>query len=317
MESRAYAIATGSFVLIIGLLLLAGAYWLTGGGFKGTPYDVTTEESVAGLSPGASVRLRGVEIGQVQSIGFDEQNPRLVRVRIAVNPHVPLMVGTFAREKSLGISGNDYIELNYPDSATSAMQTSERSPARIPMRRSGLSELTDSGDAVLQALTETLHRADALLSPETTMHASRLMAEADTLFARFNAIAADLQPATKRVSTLMAQAQDLVRSAQSTMQDLDGLLVQVKGKVDTLDAIRNGANVASQSVREVERKLVSDSLPRIDGLADRLSRNSDTLEALLRELQDQPQTLIFGAPPAAPGPGEPGFHDTARNTVQK
>lgn len=312
MENRAYAIATGFFVLTLGVLLLAGAYWLSRGTVKGVPYDVMTEESVAGLSPGAQVKLRGVEIGQVKSIGFDSQNRRLVRVRIAVDPRMPLMTGTYAEEQSLGISGNDYIELNYPDSATRPLQTSEGSPARIPMRLSGLAALTESGDRVLRTLNDTLLHVDAVISPENARHISRLMAEADMLFGQFNQIARDVRPAAKRINTLLAQAEALTGTVQTSMKDIDGLVVQVRARVDMLDAIRNNANMAGQAAHDVDRKLVNDTLPRIDALADRLSRNSDALQGVLHELENQPQSLIFGRPPAAPGPGEPGFQDTAQ-----
>jgi phospholipid/cholesterol/gamma-HCH transport system substrate-binding protein len=313
MENRAYAIATGLFVLVLGAALLAGAWWLTGGTFKrGVPYNVTTEESVAGLSPGSSVRLRGVEIGQVDHIDFDPANRRVVRVRITVTPRAPLMVGTFAMQKSMGISGSDYIELNYPDAATRALETSVWSPTRIPMQRSGLSSLTDSGGQLFQTATNTLQRIDAVLTPETTHHIAQLIAHADETVTKFDAMADDLRPAIKRFPALAARADDLLRTTQTTIHDADSLVVQVRARVDTLDAVRDAAHDAGQAVRDIDRALLSDALPRIDTLADRLSRNSDSLDELLHELQDQPQSVIYGLPPRAPGPGERGFHETAQ-----
>jgi phospholipid/cholesterol/gamma-HCH transport system substrate-binding protein len=312
MENRAHAVATGFFILILGAALLAGAYWLTGGTFKGVPYDVTTEQSVAGLSPGSSVRLRGVEIGEVEKIGFDPQNRRVVRVRITVNPHIPLMVGTFAREKSLGISGSDYIELNYPDNASRALETSIWAPTQIPMERAGLGVLTDDTGQLFREFSETLHRVDAILTPENAKRIGELVAHADVAVTRISAIAQDLEPATKRFPVLETRAENLLGSAQTAMGDADSLVVQVRARVDTLDAVRDAAHDAGYAVRDLDRALVNDALPRIDTLADRLTRNSDTLEEVLHELQDQPQSVLFGLPPRTPGPGEPGFHPTAQ-----
>jgi phospholipid/cholesterol/gamma-HCH transport system substrate-binding protein len=229
-----------------------------------------------------------------------------------VNPRAPLMVGTFALQKSLGISGSDYIELNYPDSAAQALQTSVWQPTRIPMQRSGLSSLTDSGGQLFQSATNTLHRIDAVLTPETTHHISQLIAHADETVTKLDAMADDLRPATKRFPALVARAEDLLRTTQSTIKDADTLVVQVRARVDTLDAVRDAAHDAGQAVRDVDRALLNDALPRIDTLADRLSRNSDSLDELLHELQDQPQSVIYGLPPRAPGPGERGFHETAQ-----
>jgi phospholipid/cholesterol/gamma-HCH transport system substrate-binding protein len=73
MESRAHALAAGLFVVLLIALLSLTAAWLGGPHFRGLPYDLITERSVAGLTPGASVRLRGVEVGRVDGIGFDRK----------------------------------------------------------------------------------------------------------------------------------------------------------------------------------------------------------------------------------------------------
>ncbi len=128
MESRAHALAAGLFVLVLLGLLSAAAVWLTGSHFNGLPYDLITEHSVAGLSPGAMVRLRGVAVGRVQGIGFAPEDRRLVRVRVVVDAHDPLMVGTYAMLASQGLSGNEYVELNFP-------RTTRRAYWSLPQRR--------------------------------------------------------------------------------------------------------------------------------------------------------------------------------------
>jgi phospholipid/cholesterol/gamma-HCH transport system substrate-binding protein len=51
-----------------------------------------------------------------------------------------------------------------------------------------------------------------------------------------------------------------------------------------------------------------DVMPRINALLGELARSSRSLDRLLTELNDQPHSLVFGRPAAAPGPGEPGFN---------
>jgi phospholipid/cholesterol/gamma-HCH transport system substrate-binding protein len=48
-------------------------------------------------------------------------------------------------------------------------------------------------------------------------------------------------------------------------------------------------------------------LPRINQLAEELSRASRSLERLAGDLKQQPQSLLFGRRSGTPGPGEPGF----------
>jgi hypothetical protein len=56
-------------------------------------------------------------------------------------------------------------------------------------------------------------------------------------------------------------------------------------------------------VRNVEEALVGSSLPKVDSLLDGLSQNSETLEELLKQIKQQPQSVVFGdrLPPLGPG----------------
>jgi hypothetical protein len=47
--------------------------------------------------------------------------------------------------------------------------------------------------------------------------------------------------------------------------------------------------------------------PRLNELSAELSANSRQLNRLLLQLEQSPQSLIFGASPMTPGPGEAGF----------
>jgi phospholipid/cholesterol/gamma-HCH transport system substrate-binding protein len=53
---------------------------------------------------------------------------------------------------------------------------------------------------------------------------------------------------------------------------------------------------------------VGETLPRLNDLLADLARVSRSLDRLLADLSEQPASLVFGRPPAAPGPGEPGFN---------
>jgi phospholipid/cholesterol/gamma-HCH transport system substrate-binding protein len=312
MESRAYALAAGLFVVLLVALLCAAAVWLGGQRFQGLPYDLITERSVAGLSPGAMVRLRGVEVGRVDSIGFAPEDRRLVRVRIRVDQHVALMVGAYATISAMGLSGSDYVELNYPDDSTHVLVTSSYQPARIPMRPSGLTALTESGDQLLKSFQGTLQRVDAILTPETAQHVSLLLAQLSDTAGQMSKLAHNLEPATRRLDPLVVDVDRAVNSTQATMSDADSLIVQVRARVGALDALRDGARNAGQAILTLQQTLTTQTLPQVEGLTERLSRNSDTLEQLLRQIGDQPQSVIFGLPPATPGPGEPGFQRTKR-----
>lgn len=296
MENRAYALATGVFVLAMCALLIAMVLWMTRGASDGVPYDLISRRSVAGLTRGAPVRLRGVEVGRVESVGFDPANRRQVAVRARISRDALLMQGTWAHLASLGLSGAPYIELGYPDDASIVLHTSEDAPTRIPLTPTGLAQLSDSSDQLMRNMAQTLTRLNTILTPENSQQITELLAQSNAAAARIRTLAEELQPAARGAAGLVAQA-------RGTMEHADELLTAAHAPDGPLEALRGTALGA----RQVEERLLSDTLPAISELSYRLERNSDTLEQLLREVHDRPQSVIFGPAPGAPGPGEPGF----------
>jgi phospholipid/cholesterol/gamma-HCH transport system substrate-binding protein len=312
MENRAYSIATGAFVLVLAVSLFVAAFWLGGGTIRGVPYDLISEASVAGLSTGAPVELRGVEVGEVQSIGFDPSDSHRVRVRVLVDPNVHLMEGTHATISYVGLSGTGYVELDYPDGASHTLETSDATPAEIPMRASGLAQLTEEGGELIKKVTGTVERVNDLLTPETSRNIAQLAARLNDAAASVTVLTRDLQPAAKHLDRVIADADTLLQSIHTGVGHVDALVLSAGAPGGAIDAIREGALSTSRAARDVDKALIYDTLPRIDLLAERLSRTSDSLNQLLQQVQAEPQSLIFGLPRSAPGPGEPGFQQTAR-----
>ena len=307
MENSAHAIATGVFVVLLIGALCGGALWLGGSTIRGEPYDLITEADVAGLSAGATVRLRGIEVGEIRSIDFDPLNPRLVRVRALIKPDVHLMEGTRATIRYLGLSGTGYVELDYPAGASRVLATSTTMPARIPMRDSGFAQLTDSGNELIATFTKTLQRVNGVLTPETSRNISQLIARLNEASASVSVLTRDLEPAARHADSVLVNANALMHSLRSTAQDADTLLVGAGAHGGAIDAVRDGLRQTGTAAHDIDTALVEDTLPRIDALVDQLSRASESLNALLRQTQSEPQSLIFGLPRNTPGPGEPGF----------
>ena len=92
MQSKVNYALVGLFVVLLGSALLSATFWLTLGGETKTydRYRVYFRESVAGLNPKATVRYRGVQVGQVESIRLDRNNPDQVDVVLNVERGTPI-----------------------------------------------------------------------------------------------------------------------------------------------------------------------------------------------------------------------------------
>jgi phospholipid/cholesterol/gamma-HCH transport system substrate-binding protein len=310
MESSAHATATGAFVLTLALLLGAAAYWLGGGTMRGVPYDLITGSSVAGLSTGAPVLLMGVNIGEVQRIGFDPANPHLVEIRALIKPEVHLFEGTRATLSYQGLSGTAYVELEFPEGATRPLRSSQAAPARISLRASGFAQLTDAAHGLIKALNATLGRVNAALTPQTLRNFSQLIRHLNEAAAGANVLMHDFQPAALDADGALKSVNRIMGPLGRTVTDADTLILRTDSPGGALDAIRSGASNTGQAAHVLESALVYQTLPQLDALARRLSRASDSLNQALQQFQSEPQSLIFGLPAPPPGPGEPGFART-------
>jgi phospholipid/cholesterol/gamma-HCH transport system substrate-binding protein len=251
-------------------------------------------------------------VGQVQTIGFDPSDPHLVRVRVLVDPKARVMEGTHGTISYVALAGTAYVELDYPNTATRILRTSASTPAELPLRASGLAELTDSGEKLVQAASETLHRIDAVLTPETTQNISHLVAHLNEASEGITVLARDLQPAARHIDGVVGNLNGLLQSTRTAARDIDSLIVGASAPGGALDAVRESALSTGHAAHDIDRALINEALPRIDTLAESLSRTSDSLTQLVQQVQNQPQSLIFGLPRPIPGPGEPGFQYTER-----
>jgi phospholipid/cholesterol/gamma-HCH transport system substrate-binding protein len=305
MENRAYTVAAGVFVVLLLAMLIGAIVWFNDRGhIHGALYDLITRSSVAGLAVGATVTLRGVQIGQVQSIQFDTDDPATVRVRIAVDPRFVLRKGSYATLDYQGLSGNAYVDLDFPSQEHEVLTSNTGTPARIPLGRSSWATLPDTGEHFLTSFTATLGRMDSILSPENAQHLSRMLVGFSAAAEQITAVARDLRPAAMRFDGLSLHADNTLRAAHKTVVDIDTLVVGVQGRLGALDSVGEGAHQLGLAAEGVEQVLVSDSLPKLDRVLDGLAQNSDALQELLEQLKQRPQSVLFGPALPPPGPGE-------------
>lgn len=308
MENRAYTLGAGLFVLLLLALFVGAILWFNERGHpRGVPYDLVTISSVAGLTVGATVSLRGVQIGRVQAIGFDADEAASIRVRIGVDSKVRLRKGSYATLIYRGLSGNAYVDLDFPSDEREALASSLPTPARIPLRRSSWATLPDTAQQFLTAFTGTLGRVNSVLTPENARQLSHLLVETSAATEKIAEIAGDLRSATRRAGTTVAHADEAARSANKTLQDLDTLVAEVRAHLGVLDEVGEGARQTGLAARGVKQALVLETLPKLNELLQGLSQNSDSLQELLEQLKQQPQSVLFGVRPPSSGPGERGF----------
>jgi phospholipid/cholesterol/gamma-HCH transport system substrate-binding protein len=92
-------------------------------------------------------------------------------------------------------------------------------------------------------------------------------------------------------------------NANRLMTNLDGLALKIDERVETLTRVAKSVEEVGGAARSVN----DETVPRINALVEELHRETKAVDRLINALGEQPQSIVFGAPPGRPGPGEPGF----------
>jgi phospholipid/cholesterol/gamma-HCH transport system substrate-binding protein len=313
MESRAYALITGLFVLGIAGCIVLWAHWLAKTPIARSAYRVIATGPVSGLNPEAQVRYRGMSVGRVTDIDLDKKDPRRILVKIEVNNNIPLTRGTYAQLGMEGITGIAYVHLldDYKDMQPAAKAAD--GVAELPLRPAFFDTISDSAEGAVRDARELMASMNALLTPEnrkriatTLASLERISASLETASARLPATVARAEvwlseenrrlatSSLDRINETAKALPELARETQQLVKDARELAGQV-GKLS------NEAHSTAGSMRE-------DTLPRVNALAESVERGAHRVGRMAVEIDRQPDSLIWGKKPVSrPGPGEKGF----------
>lgn len=309
MENRAHAIIAVTFLLVFSIGAVLVYYWLSGRPDEPLVYEIRTSQSVGGLSAQSEVHFKGLTVGHVARIGFDPQDRSRVVIRLHLRPKTYVTRATYAVVAMQGLTGGSVLELKLGKGSRAPLPTSAEHPARIPLHPSLLASLTRSARKDMRNLEAILASAREILGKDNQAHLAASLKQIDEATRRLVAIEAQLPALVKKLQhsvdashTLVTHADELVRQAQAPVRQAAALEASIQA--------------LAQSSRQLSRKLNTQTLPGVDSLAQSLQRTSRQLDQLLRQLQARPQSLIFGAPPHPPGPGEPGFQADKKEDSQ-
>lgn len=297
MENRAHALVAGIFVIFLSITVVLVAMWFGGHNIQRNSYLVVTKESVSGLNPQSAVHYRGVNIGKVESIEFDPDNLHQILIHISIDENVMLNRTIYAQLGYQGVTGLAYIQLN--DDGID----NERLPldAHIPMRRSLLEEVAGSGQHLLTNVNKLVIKMHRLLNDQNQTQVSEILMNIEKATRNFDGIASHLQPVLESFTELTTESSTLVKRLDQLLGEINIAMANANQKEGIFDSL-------SQSTQEL-----AIAIPELRKVSNNLVRNSNNLDRVLHQLEENPQSLIFGRPPSLPGPGEAGFASPAEH----
>jgi phospholipid/cholesterol/gamma-HCH transport system substrate-binding protein len=306
MENKSHALMAGLFTLALLAAAILAGMWLNRDRIEWVPYQIATRLSIPGLSPQAAVRYRGLEVGKVDDIGFDPQVPGQILVHLSLQPDTPVTQSTFATLGYQGVTGIAYVQLDDDGSKPVRVPSSKTHVARIEMRPSLFDELQTRGLAILKQTEQIADSVNHLLTPQNQAAILDTFDKVGKAATAIEAIPRRMEPALARLPQLALKTEQTLGSLDTLAKNASALTSNLNRMATTLQA-PDGPMVqlgnAAEQVGIVANRIEFETLP----LAGDLRSSLRTLNRTLEGINDRPQSVLFGSPQVAPGPGEVGF----------
>ncbi len=307
METKVNYAVVGCFVLVLGVIFVAGVLWLATGAFqqKVDLYLAWVDESVSGLNLSAPVKYSGVEVGKVREMKLDPNNPQRVRLTFAIARGTPIKEDTIAVLKTQGLTGIAYVELTggSPNSPPLRAKAAGE-PPEIRTKASLSARLENLLTTLIAKLDSTSTSINAIFSDENRVAFKSALADMSTVARTIAARKDDLD------AGIASAARTFENSARVTAE-LGPVIERVGRSADAIKDLGSEASRASASAGQTVEAIGADvkrftveTLPELERLLGEMSVLTTSLRRLSEQTARNPSGLLFGHRPVPSGPGE-------------
>jgi phospholipid/cholesterol/gamma-HCH transport system substrate-binding protein len=312
MESRAYALITGLFVLGVAACIAIWAQWLAKTPQARVAYRVVGTVPVAGLNPEAQVRYRGISVGRVTGITLDANDKRRILVDIEVDPSTPVTRSTYAQLGMEGITGIAYVHLQDSFKDMAPAEKAASGLVEIPLRPAFFDILADGAEGAIADAREVMARLNDLMTPENRRRIGATLGSLEKITANLEVASARVAPALARIEAFLSEENrqlttSSLRGINETANELPQLTRETRELVKDAREMAGQVSRFSREAAAAATSVREETLPRVHSLAEQVERDSQRVGRLALQLDRDPQSAIFGRKPGRPGPGEPGF----------
>ena len=316
MENRAFALATGLFLVGLMLAAVAAGFWLGGSSLERTTYRVVASQPVTGLNLQGQVRYRGISVGRVTGLDLDRNDPRRINIEIEVNSDVPLTRSTYAQLGQEGITGIAYVQLLDDRSDASPLLPAADGVPEITMRISPLDDIFDTVAGLGRDARTLVGNLNTVINKENQAQLAGALASLARTSANMEALSRQLGPTVARLDRnldemLSPENQKLARGSlqgiNDTARELPELAKGMRQVIDETHQLVTQFSRLSAEAHAATGNLRQDTLPRVNALAESMERSADRIGRLATSIEQRPASMVWGRPGGRPGPGEPGF----------
>ena len=297
----------GVVVLFLAAGLLSTGLWLSVG-FNQKEYSLYTvylHEAAAGLSQDAPVKYNGVQIGFVNAIKLNKNNPRQVEIILSIEKDTPITTSTSATLISQGITGVTYVGLSAgsPDLTPLQKMPGEPYPV-IPAKPSLFNQL----DSILKEVSENVNKvgneAQRIFNDENALYIKNTLANLDKISTVIANDRDNINRSLKNVDVFLVNLAKVSKDFPEITKELKVGVAKFNSLATDMRKASNNVSKTMISGKNTIDKISQQTLPPAVLLLQRLNAISANLEKVSNEMRQNPAVVIRGTKPAKHGPGE-------------
>lgn len=264
-----------------------------------------------GLAPGANVLFGGIVAGRITGVHPAQSDPTRIEIAVELKPGIPVNEKSVAKIGSVGLMSEP----------TLLISTGSNAAGRIAPGHTIPSQEAVTLDEIAGRLATVTENANALITQvqgelgDISGDARRLLANLNSVTGQpnqqrvakaldqVNGLLSDQRPKLNRLSdrllALSQHADDLAvklgpvtNDADSTIQNFDGMLTDVRGPLQSDVVELQKTLVEARSVLAGMRVLIKANDYKIDDTIENLRVTTDNLNELTDSLKQRPFSLI-------------------------
>ncbi|MBE9537644.1 MAG: MCE family protein [Proteobacteria bacterium] len=316
MSEKPNTVAIGAFVIGAALIAISAILFISGSGWGGDKNKVVMvfEGSVKGLTVGAPIALRGVQIGQVTNIHliFDTDS-----IDITMTVEAEIDGNRFeTRGKAAGYLGDEmiarglraqlnsqsmltgllYIQLDFHPNTPANIVDIDSPYSQIPTIPTDLQRITRELESMdFAAIAEDIQTiADSLAVFVSTKEFQQLPADLHNTLASFESLSDQLNV---QMASSGPKLDKVLDETYNTMETLDSELPKISASaLQTLKVLDAAMLAFEETIQEIDDLVSDDSATTyaLNKALREISLAARELQLLAKTLEEHPEALIRG-----------------------
>jgi phospholipid/cholesterol/gamma-HCH transport system substrate-binding protein len=319
MNSRGEQVWVGLFVLAAAALLVAAVLSMTGVFRSGNIPHRAYFKFGGGLEPGAVARFGGIKAGSVRRVRVDPADSTRIEIDFSVARDIPLKTDSVATITSLGVLGDNYLELT-----TGTRQATLAPPGSVVKSQEAVSftdlsdmagELQPMVQQVLKKLNQrldelqvTVARTNDLLSDRNRANISASLGRVSSMLAedrpKLSATLDNFQTASARLAPLLSDLKKTVGQANEALAHIDAVVLDNRPDLRASISELRKTLVSASSVMDQLHRTLDYNTGNIDQTLENVRVTTQQLRELTETVKRRPYTLIRADNPPERRPGD-------------